>query len=158
MRRIAQGLMTALMALLIALPAFALDLGTPLKDPAAEARARALFGELRCMVCQNESIGESNAQLAADLRQLVREHIAAGESDDQIKEYLVARYGEFVLLKPPLELRTLLLWGTPLLVLTLGALGAVVALRRRPIPAISTTSLTEAETAELDALIAEDER
>jgi cytochrome c-type biogenesis protein CcmH len=102
-----------------------------LKDPMLEARARALSSELRCMVCQNESIDESNAPLAHDLRVLVREHLKAGESDAEIRQYLVARYGDFILLKPPFKAETFLLWGTPLLVLLAGGLGIGLAARRR---------------------------
>jgi cytochrome c-type biogenesis protein CcmH len=102
-----------------------------LKDPMLEARARALSSELRCMVCQNESIDESNAPLAHDLRVLVREHLKAGESDAAIRQYLVARYGDFILLKPPFKAETFLLWGTPLLVLLAGGLGIGLAARRR---------------------------
>ncbi len=102
-----------------------------LKDPMLEARARALSSELRCMVCQNESIDESNAPLAHDLRVLVREHLKAGESDAAIRQYLVARYGDFILLKPPFKAETFLLWGTPLLVLLAGGLGIRLAARRR---------------------------
>ena len=104
-----------------------------LPDPALETRARALSADLRCMVCQNESIDESHAPLARDLRQLVRERLVAGDSDSAIKQSLRARYGDFILLKPPVEGSTLLLWGTPALVLVLGAAGAVWAFRRRPI-------------------------
>ena len=92
-------------------------------DPAMEERARNLQRQLRCLVCQGESIDESRAPLAADLRQLVREHMTAGETDEQIKSYLVARFGNFVLMKPPLESDTWLLWLGPFLVL--GAAGAV---------------------------------
>jgi len=102
-----------------------------MKDPVLEARARALSAELRCMVCQNESIDESNAPLAHDLRVLVREHLKAGESDAAIRQYLVARYGDFILLKPPFKAETFLLWGTPLLVLLAGGLGIGLAARRR---------------------------
>lgn len=103
-----------------------------LADPALEARARGLSAELRCMVCQNESIDESHAGLARDLRLLVRERLQAGDSDDQIRAFLVARYGDFILLKPPLKGSTLLLWAAPALVLLLGAGAIVIALRRRP--------------------------
>ena len=101
-----------------------------LTDPAQEARARALQKELRCMVCQGESIDESNAPLAADLRQLVREHIKAGESDGEIKRYLVARYGDVILMKPPFDPSTYALWLTPLLVVFLGVGIAVIVVRR----------------------------
>ncbi|MGQ4272482.1 cytochrome c-type biogenesis protein [Terrihabitans sp. B22-R8] len=117
-------------AMLLAAPAWAL-VDERLPDPAAEARARALFLELRCMVCQNQSIDDSDAPLAKDLRMLVRERVKAGDSGDQIKEYLVARYGEFVLLRPRLSSETLLLWGAPVIVLVLGAGAAALAFRRR---------------------------
>ena len=127
-------------AVLFSAPAWAAT-GTPdvpLADPALEARARALQKELRCVVCQGQSIDESNADLAADLRKLIRERIAAGESDQQIKDFLVARYGDFVLMRPPLRQDTFLLWFGPLLLVVLG--GAVVAVtvaraRRRAVPA-----------------------
>ena len=92
-----------------------------LSDPALEARARGLQKELRCMVCQGESIDESNAPLAADLRALIREHIKAGESDGQIKQYLVARYGDFILMKPPFDANTYALWLTPFVALIIAA-------------------------------------
>jgi cytochrome c-type biogenesis protein CcmH len=98
-------------------PALAVQPDEIMKDPALEARARALSAELRCLVCQNESIDDSTAPLARDLRLLVRERIAAGESNAQVKHFLVQRYGEFVLLKPPVSARTALLWAGPFLVL-----------------------------------------
>ncbi len=113
------------------LPAFAVRPDEMLQDPALEARARALSGELRCMVCQNESIDESDAPLAHDLRVLVREHLQAGESEAAIRQYLVARYGDFILLKPPFKAETFLLWLTPLLVLVLGGIGIALAAKRR---------------------------
>ncbi len=93
-----------------------------LSDPALEARARALSHQLRCMVCQNQSIDDSDAPLARDLRILVRERLKAGDSDTQVREFLVARYGQFVLLEPEKNLRTALLWLAPLLVLLAGGL------------------------------------
>jgi cytochrome c-type biogenesis protein CcmH len=103
-----------------------------LEDPAQEARARALQTALRCVVCQGQSIADSNAPLAADMRNLIREQIAAGRSDDEIKSFLVARYGEFVLMEPPLRGDTLLLWFAPaLLVLVGGGIIAVTVLRAR---------------------------
>ncbi|MGA2944758.1 MAG: cytochrome c-type biogenesis protein, partial [Xanthobacteraceae bacterium] len=102
-----------------------------LPDPVLEARARALSKELRCMVCQNESIDDSEAPLAHDLRVLVRERLKAGDTDQQVFDFLVARYGEFVLLKPPLSWHTVALWGLPPAVLLIGA-GVIIAdLRRR---------------------------
>ncbi len=102
-----------------------------LRDPALEARARHLSSELRCMVCQNELIDDSAAPLAHDLRVLVRQRIKAGDTDQQVLDYLVARYGEFVLLKPRVELHTLLLWGLPPAALFAGMVGIFFAMRRR---------------------------
>lgn len=126
-----------------------------LKDPALEARARALSKELRCMVCQNESIDDSEAPLAHDLRVLVRERLQAGDSDAQVIDFLVARYGEFVLLKPPLSWHTALLWGLPPGVLLFGiATIAVVLRRRKGAPQTGTLSnLSAAEEARLAELL-----
>jgi cytochrome c-type biogenesis protein CcmH len=112
--------LVALLFLCVAQAAAAAPAPDTLSDPAQEARARALQKELRCLVCQGESIDESRAPLAADLRRLVREHIARGESDDQIKAYLVARYGDFILMKPPFEADTYALWLAPFGTLLLG--------------------------------------
>lgn len=101
-----------------------------LADPAQEARAQALQKQFRCLVCQGESLDESNAPLAADLRRLIREHIARGESDEQITKYLVARYGDFILMKPPFEEGTWILWLAPFAVLLLGGGIAFVIVRR----------------------------
>lgn len=126
-------------ALAFAGAAIALEPGEMLKDPALEARARALTKTLRCMVCQNESIDESNAPLARDLRVLVRERIAAGDSDAEVREFLVARYGEFILLQPRFGARTFFLWASPVLVILLGGAGLFFALRgkRTPPPPLS---------------------
>jgi cytochrome c-type biogenesis protein CcmH len=103
-----------------------------LSDPSMETRARALQKELRCVVCQGESIDESNAPIAADIRKLIRERIAAGDNDKQIKDYLVSRYGDFVLMKPPLEPNTWLLWFGPAAVLLIGGgIAATVVMRAR---------------------------
>src|SRR5919206_5196359 len=115
------------LALIAAPAAHAVQPDEIMADPAKEARARNLSRELRCMVCQNQSIDDSEAPLARDLRLLVREHIAAGGSDAQVMDFLVARYGEFVLLKPRLERHTLLLWGAPFAVLLIGALSFLAA-------------------------------
>src|SRR5499427_8489486 len=113
----------------------AVEPGERLADPALEARARTLSNELRCLVCQNQSIDESNADLAHDLRLLLRQRLAAGDTDQQVLDYLVARYGVFVLLDPPFLPTTWLLWlAPPLLVLGAGALVEVRARRRRPDP------------------------
>ncbi len=102
-------------------PAGAVQPDEVLADPALEARARMLSAELRCMVCQNQSIDDSDAELAHDLRVLVRERLTAGDSDEEVIDYVVSRYGEFVLLKPRFSLRNALLWGTPVLLLVIGA-------------------------------------
>lgn len=94
--------------------------GAPLADPAQEARAQALENEIRCVVCQNEPISQSTADIAADMRALVRERVAAGDSDDQIRAFFRERYGDFVLLRPPVDARTWALWATPFLLLGAG--------------------------------------
>jgi len=101
-----------------------------LSDPALEARAQVLQKQFRCLVCQGESLDESNAPLAADLRRLIREHIARGETDTQITNYLVARYGDFILMKPPFEEGTYILWLAPFVVLLLGGGIAFVIVQR----------------------------
>jgi len=106
---------TALVLALASTPASALEPSERLPDPAMEARARELSANLRCLVCQNQSIDDSNAPLAKDLRLVVRERLQAGDSNDQVMTYVVARYGDFVLLKPPFKMSTLLLWLAPLL-------------------------------------------
>jgi cytochrome c-type biogenesis protein CcmH len=122
-------------------------------DPVKEARARDLSRELRCMVCQNQSIDDSEAPLARDLRLLVRERIAAGDSDAQVIDFLVARYGEFVLLKPRFERQTLLLWLVPPLVLIGGALALWLHIRRRPAGDAENRPLSADEEARLAALM-----
>jgi cytochrome c-type biogenesis protein CcmH len=127
-----------------------------MSDSARESRARDLSRELRCLVCQNQSIDDSEAPLARDLRLLVRERIAAGDTDAQVLDFLVARYGEFVLLKPRLEPRTLLLWMLPPLALAGGGLALWMQSRRRSAPAVAAdlSKLTAEEEARLEALIA----
>ena len=128
-----------------------------LQDTALETRARALSGHLRCLVCQNQSIDDSSAPLAKDLRVLVRQRLSAGDSDAQVRDYVVQRYGEFVLLRPPLSLRTLLLWAAPLLLLALTALGLLRSLRSSAVgKGHGTASLTAAEQARLDAILKRD--
>jgi cytochrome c-type biogenesis protein CcmH len=114
-----------------------------LKDPVLEARARALSGELRCLVCQNQSIDDSDAPLAKDLRLLIREQLVKGESDAAIMDFVVARYGEFVLLKPRFEAGTLVLWGTPFAVLLIA--GTLLLLRRRTVSPLPEQPLSETE-------------
>ncbi|GIQ73841.1 cytochrome c-type biogenesis protein CcmH [Bradyrhizobium sp. RD5-C2] len=141
-----------------AMPARAVLPDEIMADPAKEARARELSKELRCMVCQNQSIDDSEAPLARDLRLLVRERISAGDSDRQVIDFLVARYGEFVLLKPRLNEHTLVLWLTPPLALLLGGLALWRLGRRRANPAAgggdSTPGLTSDEEARLERLLA----
>src|SRR6185295_2941779 len=112
-------------------PALAVQPDEVLKDSTLESRARALSQELRCMVCQNQSIDDSDAPLAKDLRVLVRERLSAGDSDRQVIDFMVARYGEFVLLKPRVSAHTLILWLAPFAALVIGGLGFFVFLRRR---------------------------
>ena len=109
----------------------AVDPDEILDDPALEARAREISAGLRCLVCQNESIDSSNADLARDLRLLVRERLLAGDTDQEVRDYMIARYGDFVLLKPPVKPETYLLWFGPAVILVLGALGVGTYLRRR---------------------------
>jgi cytochrome c-type biogenesis protein CcmH len=116
--------------LLFSPSAFAVQPDEMLADPVLEARARDLSGDLRCLVCQNQSIDDSNAPLARDLRLLVRERLTAGDSDAEVRGYLVARYGDFILLKPPFELGTVLLWLTPFAVLIVGGIVAFARSRR----------------------------
>ena len=140
----------ALVALGLCLgPALAVEPDEVLKDPALEARARALSAELRCMVCQNQSIDGSDAPLARDIRILIRRRIAEGESNDAVRAYLVSRYGYFILLKPPLKPETLLLWLCAPLALCAGLAAIVVARRRAPSAA---AALTPEEEARLSAL------
>lgn len=115
------------------LPALAVsDPSEMLRDPRQEARAEAIGAQLRCLVCQNESIEDSGADLARDLRHLVRAHVAAGDSDRQIIDWMVVRYGDFICLQPRLRPATLLLWLMPLLAVGVGGLAAWLGLRRRP--------------------------
>jgi cytochrome c-type biogenesis protein CcmH len=126
--------------------AFAVEPDEMLVDPALEARARTISRELRCMVCQNQSIDDSAAPLAHDLRVLVRERLKAGDNDQQVLDFLVARYGEFVLLRPRFEWRTAVLWLTPFAVLIVGAMALTAATKRRKgamDPAAEKLSVTE---------------
>ncbi|MDF2781157.1 MAG: ccmH [Geminicoccaceae bacterium] len=140
------------LALALAAPALAVQPGEELADPALEARARSLSREIRCLVCQNQSIDDSEADLARDLRLILRERIAAGDSDAEVKDYLVARYGDFVLLDPPIKPTTWLLWFGPAAILLIALMGAWFYLRRRPALA-EAAPLDPAERAELDRLM-----
>ncbi len=143
-----------LAALLAAAPALAVQPSEQLADPALEARARSISAELRCVVCQNQSIDDSDAPLAHDLRVIVREQLRLGRTDEQTKEYLVSRYGTYVLLRPPLRPDTWLLWLGPFAALGAGAIGVVAYLRSRN--AAVTPALTPDEQARLDELIEQD--
>ncbi len=123
-------LIAVVFALLSTAPAFAVQPDEVLSDPALEARARQLSKQLRCMVCQNQSIDDSDAPLARDLRVIVRERLQAGDSDDKVLDFLTARYGEFVLLKPRFGVGTAALWLTPIGVLFAGILGLLMLARR----------------------------
>ncbi|KAF5884588.1 MULTISPECIES: cytochrome c-type biogenesis protein [Rhizobium] len=145
-------LLLAVVVVLMAAPAFAVNPDEVLADPALEARARALSAELRCMVCQNQSIDDSNADLAKDLRLLVRERISDGDSDEAVLNYIVSRYGEFVLLKPRVSMKTVLLWGAPVLLVLAGGLSLLVFARKRA-GKPTGSKLTADEQAKLSELL-----
>ena len=151
MRRLA--LIALLVALVAPTAALAVEPDEILKNPQLEARARHLSEELRCMVCQNQSIDDSAAPLARDLRVLVRERLTAGDSDQQVLNYLVARYGEFVLLKPRFELQNLLLWGLPPFALVAGIIALFVTARRRRAVNLQAPALSPAEQQRVAALV-----
>ena len=143
-------LIVVMLALIAPTLALAVRPDEMLKDPALESRARDLSGQLRCLVCQNESIDESDADLARDIRLLIRERIAKGESNDQIRDFLVSRYGDFILLKPPLKPETLILWLSAPLTLALGAYAIFRASRGAKSPAAPLTAEEEARLRELE--------
>ena len=145
-------LILAFAFVLTAFPALAVNPDEVLADPALEARARTLSSQLRCMVCQNQSIDDSNAELARDLRLLVRERLKNGDSDEAVIAYVVSRYGEFVLLNPRLRAETLLLWGAPIVLFLAGATAMVLFVRRRG-GKPTGTPLSEAEKAELERVL-----
>ena len=153
--KIGNTLAVGAIAIFLAAPAHAVDPTEILPDAALESRARAISSELRCLVCQNQSIDDSNAPLAKDLRVLVRERLSAGESDRAVVDYIVARYGDFVLLKPPFNSHTLLLWFAPLLCLAgLGFAITRAAWARGTAGAASASgALTPAEEAKLRELL-----
>ena len=153
------SLVVVVLALAAPLHAFAVQPDEVLTDAALETRARSLSRELRCMVCQNQTIDDSDAPLARDLRILVRERLQAGDSDHQVIDFLVARYGEFVLLKPRFSLHTALLWLGPAGVLLIGALGLLLAAHRwrRTRSAVSgPAALSPAEQARLSEILGQD--
>ncbi len=152
MRRLVAAFTLAVVLAFQATAALAVNPDEVLSDPALEKRARAISSQLRCMVCQNESIDDSNADLARDLRILVRDRLKAGDTDRQVMDFIVARYGEFVLLKPRLEARTVLLWGFPVIVLVIGA-GALFAASCRRRDGAAAEPLSDSEKAELERLL-----
>ena len=147
-----RALLAALMLLWLAVPAFAVNPDEMLSDPTLEARARTISAGLRCLVCQNESIDDSDADLAHEIRVLVRERLKAGDTDDQVRQYLVDRYGEFVLLRPVVALHTIVLWAAaPAILVVCGVVLLVSARRRRRIVA-RAAALTPDEQKALDEL------
>jgi cytochrome c-type biogenesis protein CcmH len=148
----------AIIALAIAAtaPALAIEPGEMLANPKLEARARSIDKELRCLVCQNENIDDSNADLAHDLRVLVRQRVLAGDTDEQVKQYIVARYGTYVLLKPPFEAETYLLWFAPAILLL--AAGTVAFVYYRKQPKVPPEPLSPQDAARVAALIGDAEK
>ncbi len=144
----------ALLLLVFAFPAFAVDPSEVLPDPALETRAREIGRSLRCVVCQNQSIDDSNAEVARDMRRAVRERLVAGDNDAAVFDFMVARYGDYVLLNPPFKARTLLLWlGAPLVLLIAGGALLIAARRRKAI--VPPRPLSDEEQRRLDALLKE---
>ena len=153
LRQFAVGLMFAIISAIVIIPASAVNPDEVLKDPVLEARARDLSTRLRCLVCQNQSIDDSDADLARDLRLLVRERLTAGDTNIQVLDYLVARYGEFVLLNPRISAKTYLLWGTPVFLLMLGGIVLLISQRKRAKP----NTLSSEEEALLAKILSERE-
>ncbi|WP_374625271.1 cytochrome c-type biogenesis protein [Devosia sp.] len=147
-----RALLAALLVLLLAQPTLAVRPDEVLADPALEARARDISGGLRCLVCQNQSIDDSDADLARDLRLIVRERLVAGDSDDEVRAYLVARYGEYVLLNPVVAPHTLLLWAAAPALLVIGGTVVFFAARRRARVATGATELSPEEARAIEEL------
>jgi cytochrome c-type biogenesis protein CcmH len=147
------ALIVLLMSLVATQATYAVTPDEILKDPALEARARDLSRELRCMVCQNQSIDDSEAPLAKDLRLLVRERLTNGDTDKQVLDFLVSRYGEFVLLKPPFQPQTLLLWAVSPAALLIGIISLFFMARRRKVAIPPPPPLSEAEQRKLSTLV-----
>lgn len=142
---------------LLANPAWAVEPDEVLSDAALEERARAISANVRCVVCQNEPIDSSNAGVARDLRVLIRERLVAGDTDQEVYDFLVLRYGDFVLFKPPFKPSTYALWIGPFAILLIGGVAVAVMLARRPRrPASDTAALSDAEQADLDRLMKDD--
>lgn len=143
-----------LLTVLVTMPAFAVEPDEILDDPALEERARVISANVRCVVCQNEPIDSSNAGVARDLRLLIRERLLAGDTNAEVFDFLVLRYGDFVLFKPPFKPSTYLLWFGPFVILAIGTGSVVFFLARRPRRA-KIEALSSDEQADLDALVAE---
>jgi cytochrome c-type biogenesis protein CcmH len=141
--------------LVLASQSAAVEPGERLANPALEARARSISTTLRCLVCQNESIDDSNAELAHDIRVLVRQRLLAGDTDTRVRQAIVDRYGQFVLLNPPVRPATYLLWFGPVAMLVIGFVGVALWLRRRDGAVIDTRPLNEDERRRLDTLLRE---
>jgi cytochrome c-type biogenesis protein CcmH len=141
-------------------PADAVEPEEMLDDPVLEERAREISKELRCLVCQNQSIDDSNAGLARDLRVLVRERLTAGDSDEEVMSYIVDRYGDFVLLRPPVRPGTYALWFGPVLIFVVAGLGLTLFFRRRRANVVTAAPppLTEEERTRLQALLEEENK
>jgi cytochrome c-type biogenesis protein CcmH len=141
-------------------PADAVEPEEMLDDPVLEERAREISKELRCLVCQNQSIDDSNAGLARDLRVLVRERLTAGDSDEEVMSYIVDRYGDFVLLRPPVRPGTYALWFGPVLIFVVAGLGLTLFFRRRRANVVTAAPppLTEEERTRLEALLEEENK
>lgn len=153
MRALLSGVLAAMLILLVlATPSMAVEPDEMLDDPALEARARNLSAGLRCLVCQNQSIDDSNAGLAKDLRVLLRERLVAGDSDEQAVNYIVGKYGEYVLLKPKFALHTLFLWLGPFVLLALGIFYLLKA-RSRPVVSTAETGLSAEEKKRLQDIL-----
>ncbi len=146
------------LVVILAAPAWAVEPDEMLADPVLEARARGLAQEICCLVCQNEPIDSSNADLARDLRILVRERIVAGDSDADVKAFLVARYGDYVLFDPPMKLTTYALWFGPALILLLGALGVFLYFARARQAPAAAAPLSAEERARLERLLQDQEQ
>jgi cytochrome c-type biogenesis protein CcmH len=147
----------SLLLLALSLPVLAKEAAPAADDPVLERRAMKLAAELRCLVCQNQSLADSHADLAIDLKNQVRSQIREGRSDAQIREYMVARYGDFVLYSPPWKATTVLLWAGPFVLLIAGALVLVAYMRNRQ-GRVVTTELTDEEHARAQALLGDGER
>jgi cytochrome c-type biogenesis protein CcmH len=153
------GAVAALWAVVVAEPALAAtNPDEILNDPALEARARELAKELRCLVCQNQSIDDSDAELAQDLRRIVREQLVAGKTDEEIITFLTDRYGDFVLLRPPVKPATYGLWLGPFVVVAIGSLGVALWLRHRPRQEGAAADLSADEQRRVERLLGADRR